>query len=95
MKTRPGRASYTPPGTPGVGPAASIDTNIHSVAELAMVATVNLIAPSIRIWINTEDSTEQVWQLLASDVSVASEGVQPPNDFNAVTNAKCWFRSAT
>ncbi len=94
MKTRPGRATYTPPGAPGVGPSSSIDTNIHSVAELAMVTTTNLIAPSIRIWINAEDSTEQVWQLLASD-AVTAEGVQRPNDWNSITNLKVWFRSAT
>ncbi len=95
MMTRPGRATYNPPGAPGVGPTASIDANIHTLADLAAVTTTNLIAPAIRIWIMAADGTEQIWQLLASTVSVASEGVQPPNDHDPLTNAKCWFRSGT
>lgn len=94
MKTRPGSASYNPPGAPGVGPSASVDANIHTLADLAAVTTTNLIAPAIRIWILAADGSEQVWQLLASDAATA-EGVQRPNDFNALTNMKVWFRSAT
>ncbi len=94
MMTRPGRATYNPPGAPGVGPTASIDANIHTLADLAAVTTTNLIAPAIRIWIMAADGTEQIWQLLASGADTA-EGVQRPNDWDALTNLKVWFRSGT
>lgn len=93
MRTRPGAITYNPPGAPGVGPSASIDPGITSLVDLAAVTTTNLIAPSIRIWIMAADGTQQTWQLLASTAET-SEGVQRPNDFNAITNAKAWFRAA-
>ncbi len=93
MMTRPGRATYKPPGAPGVGPTASIDANIHTLADLAAVTTTNLIAPAIRIWINAADETTQIWQLLASAADTA-EAVQRPLDFNALTNSKVWFRAS-
>jgi hypothetical protein len=94
MKTRPGRAVYNPPGTPGSGPSASIDTGITSLADLAAVATVNLIAPALRYWVQASDGTSQTWQLLAS-TAATSEGVQRPNDYNDLTNAKVWFKAST
>lgn len=94
MRTRPGPITYNPPGAPGVGPSASTDTSIHTLADLAAVTTTNLIAPCIRIWILAADGTTQVWQLLASTISVSSDGIQVPNDFNAITNAKVWFRAS-
>lgn len=94
MRTRPGPITYNPPGAPGVGPSAKIDTGIHSLVDLAAVVTTNLITPVIRIWINEADGTEQIWQLLDSTLPT-SEGVQRPNDFNDPTNAKVWFRAGT
>jgi hypothetical protein len=94
MKTRPGAATYNPPGAPGVGPSASIDTGITSLADLAAVTTTNLIAPAIRVWIMAADGTSQIWQLLASSAATG-EGVLRPNDFNALTNAKVWFKSSS
>ncbi len=92
MKTRPGSASYNPPGAPGVGPSASIDPGITSLVDLAAVTTTNLIAPAIRIWIMAADGTQQIWQLLAS-VAETGEGIQRPNDFNSLSNAKVWFKA--
>lgn len=94
MRTRPGPISYNPPGAPGVGPSASIDPGIHSLVDLAAVVTTNLITPVIRIWINAADGTEQIWQLLDSSAAT-NEGVQRPNDYNDLTNAKVWFRAGT
>ena len=93
MRTRPGPITYNPPGAPGVGPTASIDTNIHTLADLAAITTTNLIAPCIRVWILAADGTTQVWQLLASSAAT-SEGIVRPNDWNALTNAKVWFRAS-
>ena len=92
MKTRPGSATYNPPGAPGVGPTSSIDVGITSLVDLAAVTTTNLIAPSIRIWIMAADGTQQIWQLLASSADTG-EGVLRPNDFNSLTNAKVWFKA--
>lgn len=94
MKTRPGPTAYNPPGAPGTGPSASIDANIQSLVDLAAVTTTNLITPAIRIWVNAADGTEQIWKLLVSTEGT-SEGIQRPNDFNAVSNPKVWFRSGT
>ncbi len=94
MKTRPGPAVYNQPGAPGLGPTAMIDTGITSLIDLAAVATVNLIAPSVRYWIMAADGTTQVWQLLASSAAT-SEGVQRPLDFNLITNLKVWFRASS
>lgn len=93
MRTRPGPITYNPPGAPGVGPSASIDPDIHTLADLAAVTTTNLIAPAIRVWILAADGTTQVWQLLAS-MAATSEGIQRPNDWDALTNAKVWFRAS-
>ena len=94
MKTRPGPAVYYQPGAPGLGPTAAIDTGITSLVDLAAVATVNLIAPSVRYWIMAADGTTQVWQLLAS-VAPTSEGVLRPNDWDEDTNAKVWYRASS
>lgn len=94
MKTRPGAATYNPPGAPGVGPSASIDTGITSIAELAMVTTTNLIAPSIRIWIKAADGTTQTWQLLTSTAETVDGSVQRPADFNSISNPKVWFHAS-
>lgn len=93
MKTRPGTAIYNPPGTAG-GTAAKWDVGITSLTDLAAVATTNLSAGAIRAWINTSDGTEQVWRLYASSVDT-TDGVQRPNDYNAVTNVKAWFKSSS
>lgn len=95
MKTRPGAASYNPPGAPGVGPTSAIDANIHTLADLAAITTTNLIAPAIRIWILAADGTTQVWQLLTSDAETVEGSVQRPLDFNALTNMKVWFKASS
>ncbi len=92
MKTRPGPAVYNQPGAPGLGPQAAIDTGITSLVDLAAVATVNLIAPSVRYWIMAADGTTQVWQLLASS-AITSEGVLRPTDFDDPDNLKVWFKA--
>lgn len=94
MRTRPGPITYNPPGAPGVGPSASIDTGITSLVDLAAVATTNLITPAIRLWIMAADGTEQLWQLLDS-TAATSEGVQRPNDFSDPTNARVWFKASS
>jgi hypothetical protein len=94
MKTRPGRAVYNPPGAPGAAPSASIDIGITSLTDLAAVATVNLIAPAVRYWVQASDGTTQVWQLLSSSANT-SEGVLRPNDYNDLTNRKVWFKASS
>ncbi len=93
MKTRPGTAIYNPPGTAG-GTAAKWDSGIHSLTDLAAVATVNLVPGAIRAWINDADGTEQVWRLYANGVDT-QEGIQRPNDFDPVTNIKTWFKASS
>jgi hypothetical protein len=96
MRTRPGPITYNPPGAPGVGPSASIDPGITSLAELAAVTTTNLIAPTIRVWIMAADGTSQTWQLLQSTAANdPTNGIVRPNDFDAEANAKVWFKSST
>jgi hypothetical protein len=70
------------------------DPTITSLADLAAVSTINLPFGTIRAWINAADGTEQVWRLLYG-VEGVSDGVQPPNDANPVTNPKVWFKSST
>jgi len=92
MKTRPGPATYNPPGAPGVGPSASIDPGITSLVDLAAVATTNLIAPAIRIWIQASDGTQQIWQLLASTAETVTGSIQRPNDYDP-DRPLAWFKA--
>ena len=94
MKTRPGAAIYNPPGTSS-GTPAMWDAGITSLTDLAAVVTTGLAVGTIRAWINAADGTEQIWRLIASAYLAPSAGVQPPNDFNADTKAKIWFKASS
>lgn len=94
MKTRPGAAVYNNPGTTG-GTPAKWDAGITSLTDLAAVVTTNLPAGTIRAWIQASDGTEQVWRLVADLAGVIGPGVQPPNDWNASSNTRSWFKASS
>lgn len=93
MKTRPGVATYSAPGETS-GTPAKWDAGITSLSDLAAVITTTLATGTIRAWIQASDGTEQVWRLIASTEATA-DGVQRPNDYNADTNAKVWFKASS
>ncbi len=93
MKTRPGESVYNNPGQTG-GTPAKWDAGITSLVDLAAVVTTNLSPGTIRAWVQASDGSEQVWRLIAS-TDVTGPGVQRPNDFNASTNAKVWFKASS
>jgi hypothetical protein len=72
------------------GGAGSYDSTITSLALLAAKATVALPVNTtiITVIISTE---MQDWQLVAGS-NTTSTGIQRPNDYNASTNIKVWFR---
>lgn len=80
----------TPPGTPYI--ASGIDPSITSTAQLAAIATASVTAPIIKIWVDATEGTSQVW-ILRDSTAATESGVQRPNDYNASTNAKVWFRA--
>ena len=94
MMTRPGAASYVPAGAPATGQLPPFSTGVKSLTDLASISTVNLLLPAVCQWISATDGTFQVWELFAATASTGP-GVQQPNDYNAVTNAKVWFKAST
>ena len=93
MKTRPGAATYSAPGETA-GTPAKWDSGITSLTDLAAVVTVSLAPGTIRAWVQASDGTEQVWRLIAS-TEATGPGVQRPNDFNAGSNAKVWYKASS
>lgn len=95
MFTRPGPIAYNPPGAPPYTyTQAKWDIGIQSLTDLAAVSTIHLTPPVIRAWINADDGTEQVWRLLAN-TAATTDGIQRPNDYDDVTNAKVWFKASS
>lgn len=92
MRTRPGAITYNPPGTSS-GTAAKVDAGITSVEELAQVATTNLSAGAIRVWVLAEDGTTQVWKLYSSTAATTG-GIQRPNDYNS-DRPLVWFKASS
>lgn len=80
----------TPPGTAYI--ASGIDPSITTTGDLAAILTAGVAAPIIKIWVDANDGTSQVW-ILRDSTAATEAGVQRPNDYNASTNAKVWFRA--
>jgi hypothetical protein len=71
------------------GGAGSYDMTITSLAGLAAKPTVALpFNTLLTVIINAE---MQDWQLISGN-NATSTGIQRPNDYNASTNMKVWFR---
>jgi hypothetical protein len=82
----------TPPGTPYI--ASGVDPTITSTGDLAAVLTAGVATPIIKIWVDATEGSSQVWILKDSTAATDAGSVQRPNDYNASTNAKVWFRAA-
>ncbi len=95
MMTRPGTATYTPPGTAVAQQSAKWDAGITSLVDLAAVSTISLTVPVIRAWVNVANGTNEVWHLLASQATTVDGSIQRPTDFNSATNAKVWYRASS
>ncbi len=65
----------------GTGAAGSLET----------IATTALAVPTLHTFYNVGADERQDW-LLATSTAANATGVQRPNDFNASTNPKVWFR---
>lgn len=71
---------------------ASIDPTIQSWSDLAAVATTSLSAPQIKIWVDSAAGVLRATQLLAgTDATDTASGIQRPNDYDPVLNAKVWY----
>ena len=94
--TRPGTGSYTPPypPAPSAGSTAIWDASIGTVAELALVPTINLGTPSIRAWINEDTAVTEVWHLMPSTAETIEGVIQRPTDFT-FANPKVWFKASS
>jgi hypothetical protein len=84
-----GMVVYPTPVIAGSG----VDATITSYADLAALSTVGLTPPVIKVWILTAETTVQVWRLLAGTDATVSGSIQRPDDYNASTNAKVWYRA--
>lgn len=78
---------------PGVAGSTGVDSSITSEATLAAVITANLTVPVVKVWVNAADLTIQVWVLKAGTDATSAGSVRRPNDYNASTNAKVWYRA--
>lgn len=84
-----------------LGTAAFTDANayqangasISSLATLSAIATTGLTTPVIRVWVQSSDATSQTWVLKAGTDATDTGSVQRPDDYNASTNAKVWYRA--
>lgn len=84
-----------------LGTAAFTDANayqangasITSLATLSAISTTGLTVPVIRLWIQTSDGTSQMWVLKTGTDATDTGSVQRPDDYNASTNAKIWYRA--
>lgn len=94
MLTRPGPATYNPPGAPSSAAAASIDPNIGSTSELAALPTTGvLFAGAIRMWINSDTGALETWRLLVG-TDASGPGIQRPFDYNA-SAPLCWYKAGS
>jgi hypothetical protein len=69
-----------------------IDPAVTTTALLQAVPTTGLPLGTIKHWVESATMLNNVDVLKASTDPVADGGV-PPDDFNAATNAKGWFRA--
>jgi hypothetical protein len=75
--------------TGGSGGGGSYDISITSLANLAAKPTVGLpLGTLITFAVSNE---LQDW-ILTNSSTATSTGIQRPNDYNASTNVKTWFR---
>lgn len=88
MRTRP----FDPSANPGR--LQQWSATVTNLAEFAAVATVNLLTPSLLSWVNYTTGETEVWRLLPG-FDETGEGVQRPDDYDALSNAKVWYRSST
>ncbi len=93
MRTRPGPIVYVPPGTAVSQISAKWDAGITSLVDLAAVATVDLVPPVIRAFVNSDTGAEEVWRLLVSTAETG-DGVQRPTDYTAAA-PKVWFKASS
>lgn len=78
------------PGAPVVTPS----TEITSWAQLAAIPTIGLPLPQLRIWVDADSLSFVASQLRASTQATdVSSGIQRPDDFDATSNARVWFRT--
>lgn len=78
----------------GLSGGGGVTPDITSLAALAALPTASMTVPQIRIFVDESTGLVNVWRLLASAVaSDPDNGILRPNDFNASTNAKVWFRA--
>jgi hypothetical protein len=83
-------------GTAAFTDASAYQANgasISSLATLSAVATTGLTTPTIRVWVESSDATSQTWVLKAGTDATDTGSVQRPDDYNASTNAKVWYRA--
>lgn len=76
--------------------SSGVDVTIQSTDDLASIATTDIdigSADAVKMWIDEATGVFQVWQLEAgTDADDPFGGVVRPDDFNAVTNAKVWYK---
>lgn len=70
----------------------AVDPTIHSWSDLAMIATVALPKPQLKIWVDNTDGLLKATQLIAGkDATNTVNGIQRPNDYNDPTNTFVWY----
>lgn len=77
-------------------PPVATNGAISSWATLAAIASTGLAVGTSVAWIDYSSRLLTITQLLAgTDATNTAEGLQRPNDYDGVTNAKVWYQVAT
>lgn len=72
------------------------DESITSWAELAALTTVGLTVPVVKFWLEASTMLYRVTVLKAgTDATDVSNGIQRPDDYDAVTNAVVWYQAGS
>ncbi len=71
-----------------------VDSGITSLVDLAAVATSNLRAGAVRVWVLEADGTSQIWHLEVSTADTVEGSIQRPNDYNPA-RPLVWFKASS
>ena len=69
-----------------------VDSSITTLAGLAAIETSALTLDSIKLFYNAADDEVQAWQLRAGTDATVAGSIQRPDDYNAGSNARVWYR---
>ncbi len=76
-----------------VAPPIPVDTTVTTWDELGDLTSAGRVINSILFWVEAATGLLQVVQLrVGTDATDQPNGVQRPDDYNAATNARVWYK---